>query len=40
MKLVITGNKKYINRMFFHLRKEHPSNVHPFGIRAKNTTTV
>lgn len=24
-KLIIAGSPKYINRMFFHLRKEHPS---------------
>ena len=24
-KLVIRGNKRYIDRMFKHLRKEHPS---------------
>lgn len=24
-RLVIRGNSKYINRMFAHLRKEHPS---------------
>jgi hypothetical protein len=25
MKLVIKGNKQYVNRMYSHLRKEHPS---------------
>lgn len=25
VKLVIKGNKKYINRLYSHLRKEHPS---------------
>lgn len=25
MKLVIKGNKRYINHMYSHLRKEHPS---------------
>ena len=25
MKLVLTGNKKYITHMYNHLRKEHPS---------------
>jgi hypothetical protein len=25
MKLEIKGNKKYIRRMFLHLRKEHPT---------------
>jgi hypothetical protein len=24
-KIVIKGNRKYINRLFLHLRKEHPS---------------
>ena len=24
-KLVINGSKKYVKRMFIHLRKEHPS---------------
>lgn len=25
MRLVIKGNKKYVARMYAHLRKEHPS---------------
>lgn len=25
MKIIIKGNKKYVMRMFKHLRKEHPS---------------
>lgn len=25
MKLILKGNSKYINRMYKHLRKEHPS---------------
>jgi hypothetical protein len=25
MKLVLKGNKKYIERMYLHLRKEHPT---------------
>lgn len=25
LKLVLTGNRRYINRMFNHLKKEHPS---------------
>ena len=25
MKLIIKGNKKYVNRMYAHLHKEHPS---------------
>ena len=33
MKLVIKGNKKYLERMFKHLRKEHPSTRRRMKLR-------
>ena len=33
MKLTITGNKKYITRMYKHLRKEHPSTRRRMKVR-------
>jgi hypothetical protein len=32
-RLVITGPKNYVYRMFYHLRKEHPSTKRRMVIR-------
>jgi hypothetical protein len=33
MKLIIKGKTKYVNRMYKHLRKEHPSTRRRMKIR-------
>jgi len=33
MKLVIKGRKKYVERMYAHLRKEHPSTKRRMKLR-------
>lgn len=35
MKLIIKGNKKYIDRMYKHLKKEHPSVRHRIHLSKK-----
>ena len=34
-KLIIKGNRKYILRMFKHLKKEHPSVRHRISMKSK-----
>ena len=35
-KLTIKGDKKYVNRMFVHLKKEHPSTRRRMSVNIKN----